>query len=66
MTAERLTSDHELALDRLNAVQASLAELAEAVVALLREDDRAAAEEHLAFANSYLAQAAQLQLAEER
>jgi hypothetical protein len=55
-----------LGLDRLNAVQASLGELAEAVAALVREDDRAAADEHLAFANSYLAQAGQLQLAEER
>ncbi len=52
-------------LDRLNAVQASLAELAEAVAALVREDDRAAAEEHLALANSHLAQAGQLQQAEE-
>lgn len=47
-------------LERLNAVQASLAELAEAVAALLRDDDCAAAEEHLALANSYLAHAGQL------
>jgi hypothetical protein len=52
-------------LERLNAVQASVAELAEAVAALVREDDRAAAEEHLALANSHLAQAGQLQQVEE-
>jgi hypothetical protein len=52
-------------LDRLNAVQAGLGELAEAVAALLREDDRVAAEEHLALANSHLAHAGQLQRAEE-
>jgi hypothetical protein len=52
-------------LERLNAVQASLAELAEAAAALVRDDDRAAAEEHLALANSHLAQASQLQEAEE-
>jgi hypothetical protein len=52
-------------LERLNAVQASLAELAEAVAALARDDDHAAAEEHLALANSHLAQAGQLQQAEE-
>jgi hypothetical protein len=52
-------------LERLNAVQASVGELAEAVAAFLREDDRAAAEAHLALANSHLAQAGQLQQVEE-
>lgn len=51
-------------LDRLNAVQASVAELAEAVAALVREDDRAAAEEHLALANSHLAHAGQVEQAD--
>lgn len=52
-------------LERLNAVQASLAELCEAVAALVRDDNRAAAEEHLALANSYLGQAGQLRQVEQ-
>ena len=52
------------ALERLNALQASVAELAEAVAALVREDDRPAAEEHLALANSHLAHAGELQKVE--
>jgi hypothetical protein len=51
-------------LERLDALQSSLAELAEAVAALVREEDRPAAEEHLALAQTHPAHAGELKQTE--